>query len=56
MSCACKNKIELRAKKLIYGRTWDDLNDIEQGQLGGLYQTKFGERGTDKQIREWLEL
>jgi len=54
--CGCKKQNQKRALKIVYGRQWNDLNDIEQGQLGGLYETEFGKVGTDEQIKSWLGL
>lgn len=54
MSCNCKKQNQKRALRLVNSRKWDDLNDIEQGQLGGLYETEFGKMGTDEQIRTWI--
>jgi len=56
MPCNCKNNTEKRAQKLVYGRKWSDLDEITIGQLGGLYNEKYGEFPTDDKIKEWLKL
>jgi hypothetical protein len=42
--------------RLVNGRKWEHLDEIETGQLGGLYEEQFGKIGTDEQIRNWLKL
>jgi len=54
--CNCKNNIEKRAQKLVYGRKWEQLDEMVQGQLGGLYNEKYGEFPTDDKIRQWLKI
>ena len=54
MGCACKDNIKRRALRLINGRTWESLDEIETGQLAGLYQEQFKTFPTDEEIRNWL--
>ena len=54
--CNCKNKNLRRAKVIAYGRNWEDLNDIEKGQIEGFYHSEYGEYGTEEEIINWLKL
>ena len=56
MGCGCKNNQQKRAMTLVNGRKWEDLNEIETGQLAGLYQEQHKSFPTDEQIREWLKI
>lgn len=54
MSCGCKNNQLKRAKRLLNGRTWEDLNDIEQGQIEGLYYEQFKKYPTEEELVQWV--
>ena len=56
MSCNCKNNIQRRALRLVHGRTYEQLDEIEEGQLNGLYQEQFGKHPTETELRNWLKL
>ena len=52
--CDCKNKVLRRAKTLLNGRKWEDLNIVEQGQIEGLFHEKHGTYGSEEEIINWL--
>lgn len=54
MSCNCKNNIQRRALRLINGRKWEHLDEIETGQLNGLYEEQFKKFPTEEEVRTWL--
>lgn len=55
MGCNCKKKDVLRrARVLLNGKQYEDLDEITQGQIGGLYSSHFKKDGTDEQIINWL--
>ena len=56
MSCNCKNNIQRRAVGLIRGKTWEQISEIEEGQLNGLYQEQFGKFPTETELRNWLKI
>lgn len=55
MSCSCKNNQKKRALRLLNGRKWEQLNDVEQGQIEGLYYEQFKVYGTEEEILNWLK-
>ena len=52
--CNCKNNQLKRAKNLLNGRTWEQLNDVEQGQISGLYYDRHKKYGTEEQLIHWV--
>ena len=52
--CNCKNNFLGRAKVIKNGREWEDLNDIEQGQISAFYHDQFRQYGNDEEIIRWL--
>ena len=55
MSCDCKNKMLRRAKVILNNRKWEDLNDIEQGQITGMFQNHFGSfPSSDEEVINWV--
>jgi hypothetical protein len=52
--CNCKNNVLKRAKTLLNGRKWEELDDITSGQIEGLYYEKFKSYGTQVEIKNWL--
>ena len=55
MGCSCKNNVLKRAKNLLNGRKWEELDVIPQGQLEALYYEQFKSYGTEEQIINWLK-
>lgn len=55
MGCGCKNNVLRRAKNLLNGRKWEELDDVEQGQIGGLYYEQFKSEGTDEELQNWIK-
>jgi len=55
MPCSCKNNQKRRALTLLNGRSWGQLNDIEQGQIESLYHQQFKKYGTEEEILNWLK-
>lgn len=57
MGCNCKKKDAIvRANNVLYGRTWEELDDVEKGQIGGIYYQHFKKYATDEEIINWLNL
>ena len=54
MGCGCKNNVLRRAKNLLNGRVWEDLNDVEQGQIEGLYYEQHKTYGTEEEVKKWV--
>jgi len=54
MPCNCKNNVLKRAKNLLNGRKWEELDDITSGQIEGLYLEQFKSYGSEEQIINWL--
>lgn len=53
--CNCKNNQRNRARRLLNGRKWEDLNDVEQGQIEGLYYEQFKVYGTEEEVKNWVK-
>jgi hypothetical protein len=53
--CNCKNNFLRRARVILNGRKWEDLNDIEQGQITAFYHDQFRQYGSDEEIIRWLK-
>lgn len=43
-----------RARVILHNRTWEELNDVEQGQIEGLYYKQHKTYGTEEEIINWL--
>jgi len=54
MGCDCKNKNLRRAKVILHNREWEDLNDIEMGQIEGFYHSEHGGYGTEEEVINWV--
>jgi len=54
MGCNCKNNMAKRARVILHNRTWEELDDVEQGQIEGLYYQQFKTYGTEEEIINWL--
>lgn len=53
--CNCKNKQLRRAKVILNNRKWEDLNDIEQGQIIGMFQNHHGSfPSNDEEVINWV--
>jgi len=52
--CNCKNKMLRRAKVILNNRKWEDLNDIEQGQIEGMYHQHHGGYGSEEEVINWV--
>ena len=53
--CGCKNNMLRRAKVILNGRQWEQLNDVEQGQIEALYHDQFRKLGSEEDIINWLK-
>jgi hypothetical protein len=54
MACGCKNNQLERAKRLLNGNTYEESDDVVQGQINGLFQQKFGVFPTEEEVIKWL--
>jgi len=54
MGCNCKNNMVKRARVILHNRKWESLNDVEKGQIEGLYHKQHQTYGTEEEIINWL--
>lgn len=55
MGCNCKNSILKRAKTLLSGRTYGQVEPNVQKQLRALWEEQFGRANTEEEVIKWLK-
>lgn len=55
MGCSCKNSVLKRAKSLLSGRTYGQVEDNVQRQLRSLWEEEFRRPNTEVEVIEWLK-
>lgn len=56
MGCGCKQKKKRKAKIILNNRTWDEVDEIQQGTLNGLYMDEHNGQFPDspEHVINWI--